>query len=112
MPTQLAQQRCEPCTRATPPVPPDEAQRMLRELPQWRMEGKRLVREWRRKDFQDALGLANAIGEVAEQEGHHPDLHLTDYKRLRAELSTHAIHDLSRNDFVLAAKIDALPQAQ
>ncbi len=108
----LAQQHCEPCSRATPPVPPEEAKRLLRELSHWRLDGKRLVREWRLKDFQAALGLANAIGAVAEREGHHPDLHLTDYKRLRAELSTHAIHDLSRNDFVLAAKIDALPEAQ
>lgn len=85
---------------------------MLRELPTWRLEGKRLVREWRLDDFQACLALANAIGALAETEGHHPDLHLTDHKRLRVELSTHAIHDLSRNDFVLAAKIDALPDAQ
>jgi 4a-hydroxytetrahydrobiopterin dehydratase len=63
------------------------------------------------KDFRAALALANDIGRLAEQEQHHPDLHLTDYKRLRVELSTHAIHGLSRNDFVLAAKIDGLPSA-
>ena len=103
---------CEPCTRATPPVPADEAQRLHREIPQWTLESKRLVREFRLKDFQEALALANAIGAVAEKEQHHPDLHLTDYKRLRVELSTHAIHALSKNDFVLAAKIDALPRAR
>jgi 4a-hydroxytetrahydrobiopterin dehydratase len=107
----LQQQHCEPCTRATPPVPADEAQRLRREIPEWKLEGKRLVREWRMQDFQEALALANAIGALAEREQHHPDLHLTDYKRLRVELSTHAIHALSRNDFVLAAKIDALPEA-
>lgn len=107
----LAQQHCEPCSRATPPVPADEARQLLRELHGWRLgsDGKRISREWRLKDFRAALALANAIGELAEQEGHHPDLHLTDYKRLRVELSTHAIRALSRNDFVLAAKIDRLP---
>ena len=70
------------------------------------------MREWRLKDFQECMALANAIAGVAEQEQHHPDLHLTDYKRLRVELSTHAIHALSKNDFVLAAKIDALPEAR
>lgn len=108
----LQQQRCEPCTRATPPVPGEEARRLHREIPAWHLEDKRLVREWRLEDFQQALALVNAIGALAEQEQHHPDLHLTDYKRLRVELSTHAIHALSKNDFVLAAKINALPEAQ
>lgn len=108
----LQQQHCEPCTRATPPVEGDEARRLHREVPAWRLEPKRLVREWRLKDFAQALALANAIGAVAEQEQHHPDLHLTDYRRLRVELSTHAIQALSRNDFVLAAKIDALAAAR
>jgi 4a-hydroxytetrahydrobiopterin dehydratase len=108
----LEQQRCEPCTRATPPVQGEEARRLHQEIPAWTLEEKRLVRDWRLKDFRQALALANAIGRVAEQEQHHPDLHLTDYKRLRVELSTHAIHALSMNDFVLAAKIDALPEAR
>jgi 4a-hydroxytetrahydrobiopterin dehydratase len=108
----LQQQHCEPCTRETPPIVGEEARRLHREVPEWRLEKDRLVREFRLKDFREALALANAIGAVAEQEQHHPDLHLTEYKRLRVELSTHAIHALSKNDFVLAAKIDALPEAQ
>lgn len=108
----LQQQHCEPCTRETPPVAGEEAKRLHREIPGWKLEETRLVREWRLKDFQEALALANAIGAVAEREQHHPDLHLTDHKRLRVELSTHAIHALSTNDFVLAAKIDALPEAR
>ena len=108
----LQQQHCEPCTRATPPVVGEEARRLHREIPAWKLEEKRLVREWQLKDFQACLDLANAIGAIAQQEQHHPDLHLTDYKRLRVELSTHAIHALSKNDFVLAAKIDALPEAR
>jgi 4a-hydroxytetrahydrobiopterin dehydratase len=107
----LAQQQCEPCNAKTPPVTGDEARRLHQEIPAWRLDKDRLVREWILKDFRAVLALANEIGRVAEEEQHHPDLHLTDYKHLRVELSTHAIHGLSRNDFVLAAKIDRLPGA-
>lgn len=105
----LAQQHCEPCNAQTPKVQPAEARRMAQEVPLWRLDGERLVREWTFRDFRQALAFANEVGRLAEEEGHHPDLHLTDYKRLRAELWTHAIGGLSRNDFVLAAKIDRLP---
>jgi DNA-3-methyladenine glycosylase len=117
MPTtlnQLAQERCEPCDSKTPRIGRAEAERLALALPAWRLKGNatRLVREWTLKDFRAALALANGIGRLAEEEGHHPDLHLTDYKRLRAELSTHAIDGLSRNDFVLAAKIDQMAPPQ
>lgn len=107
----LAQQTCEPCNAKTPPVTGEEAARMHREIPAWRLERKRLVRDWTLKDFQAALDLANEIGRLAEEEQHHPDLHLTEFKRLRVELTTHAISGLSRNDFVLAAKVDQLAGA-
>jgi 4a-hydroxytetrahydrobiopterin dehydratase len=104
----LAKQVCEPCNERTPAVVGDEARRLHREVPEWTLEEARLVREWTLRDFQDALAFANDIGDLAEAEGHHPDLHLTGYKHLRVELTTHAIEGLSRNDFVLAAKIDRL----
>ncbi|HUR25367.1 MAG TPA: DNA-3-methyladenine glycosylase [Candidatus Thermoplasmatota archaeon] len=109
----LARQHCEPCDAKTPRIGRAEAERMGLSIPAWRTRGgaTRLVREWTLKDFPAALALANAIGRLAEEEGHHPDLHLTDYKRLRVELSTHAIEGLSRNDFILAARIDELAPA-
>lgn len=109
----LAQQHCEPCDATTPRIGRAEAERLLLSLPAWRLKGgaTRLVREWTLKDFRAALALADEVGRIAEGEGHHPDLHLTDYKRLRVELSTHAIEGLSRNDFVLAAKIDEVAPA-
>ena len=58
----------------------------------------------------DAVELFQKTAEVAEAEGHHPDLHLTGYRRLRIEVTTHAIGGLSENDFILAAKIDSLPK--
>ncbi|MHB1262608.1 MAG: 4a-hydroxytetrahydrobiopterin dehydratase [Thermoplasmatota archaeon] len=104
----LAQQRCEPCDAKTPRIGRAEAERQVLSLPAWRLRGgaTRLVREWTLKDFRAALALANEIGRIAEEQGHHPDLHLTEFKRVSVELSTHAIKGLSRNDFVLAAKID------
>ena len=106
----LAQQHCEPCDAKTPRIGRAEAERLALSIPAWRVRGAstRLVREWTLKDFRAALALADEIGRIAEEEGHHPDLHLTEYKRLRVELSTLAIEGLSRNDFVLAAKIDRL----
>jgi 4a-hydroxytetrahydrobiopterin dehydratase len=104
----LAKQTCKPCNERTPAVVGEEARRLHQEIPDWTLEEGRLVREWTLRDFRAALALANAIGDVAEVEQHHPDLHLTGYKHLRVELQTHAIGALSRNDFVLAAKIDRL----
>lgn len=67
-----------------------------------------LVRSVELKNFQQTLKLANAIGKIAEAEGHHPNLYLHDYKKLTIELTTHAVGGLSVNDFILAAKIDTL----
>ena len=68
-----------------------------------------MSRELTAKNFGAAMEFLNAIAVLAEDEGHHPDLHLTGYRNVRIELSTHAIGGLSMPDLVLAAKIDALP---
>jgi 4a-hydroxytetrahydrobiopterin dehydratase len=65
-----------------------------------------LIREVTCKDFATVLGLINEIGKIAESQGHHPNLYLHDYNKLRIELSTHAIGGLSMNDFILAVQID------
>jgi 4a-hydroxytetrahydrobiopterin dehydratase len=80
-------------------------------VPQWRLsdDGKRIRRDWRVKDFATALDFFRRVGEVAESEDHHPDLHLTGYRNVVLELSTHAVGGLTENDFILAAKIDQLP---
>jgi 4a-hydroxytetrahydrobiopterin dehydratase len=85
----------------------------LQALPDWELtdDGRRIRREWRVKDFQAGLAFFNRIGQLAEDEGHHPDLHLTGYRNVAVELWTHAIGGLSENDFILAAKIDRLPVA-
>ena len=91
------------------PLPASAAQALLADLKGWElMEGKSLRRQVACKDFLAAVGLIQRIAVIAEAEDHHPDLHLTGYRRLTIELSTHAIGGLSENDFILAAKIDQL----
>ena len=105
----LAKRRCQPCEKGTEPLPLSAAQTLLQDVPGWELvEGKALRRSVKCKDFLDAVGLIQRIAPVAEAEDHHPDLHLTGYRRLTIELSTHAIGGLSENDFILAAKIDQL----
>jgi 4a-hydroxytetrahydrobiopterin dehydratase len=109
----LTDKKCHPCEGGVPPLSPAEVGEMLKQVPDWRFtaDGRRIRREWRVKDFVTALDFFRRIGEIAEAEDHHPDLHLTGYRNVAVELSTHAIGGLSENDFILAAKIDQLPVA-
>lgn len=111
---QLKSKKCQPCEGGVPPVSIEEAQRLLRDLRGWQLrdDGACIRREWSVKDFQAAVEFFNRVAELAEQEGHHPDLHLTGYRNIAVELSTHAIDGLSENDFILAAKINELPVRQ
>jgi 4a-hydroxytetrahydrobiopterin dehydratase len=94
-----------------PLLPPEVVRELLAAVPQWRLtgEGGRLHREWRVKDFATALDFFNRIGQIAEAEDHHPDLHLVGYRNVAVELWTHAAGGLTENDFILAAKLDTLP---
>ena len=105
----LAKRKCKPCEGGVEPLPASAAQQLLRDVAGWELvEGKAIRKTVRCKDFLDAVGLIQRIAPVAETEDHHPDLHLTGYRKLTIELSTHAIGGLSENDFILAAKIDQL----
>jgi 4a-hydroxytetrahydrobiopterin dehydratase len=109
--TDLKQMHCRPCEGGVPALEGNEVREHLAAVPQWKLtgDGKRIHREWRVKNFATALDFFRRVGDVAEGENHHPDLHLTGYRNVAIELSTHAIGGLSENDFILAAKIDALP---
>jgi 4a-hydroxytetrahydrobiopterin dehydratase len=108
---ELRQKRCKPCEGGVTPLAADQIRDMMSAIPQWQLAGtgKSLQREWRVKDFDAAVRFFNAIGRVAEEQDHHPDLHLTGYRNVRIDLSTHAIGGLSENDFILAACIDQVP---
>jgi len=103
----LTSKKCAPCEAGTPPLTETDARTYLADVPQWRLEGNKLVRELKLKDFKEALAFVNQVGDIAEDEGHHPDIHVS-YNRVTLELWTHAIDGLSENDFIVAAKVDAL----
>jgi 4a-hydroxytetrahydrobiopterin dehydratase len=109
--TELTHKRCRACEGGVPALSPQEAREHLPAVPEWKLsaDGKSIRRQWRVKDFPAALDFFGRIGQVAEQEDHHPDLHLTGYRNVAIELSTHAVGGLTENDFILAAKIDQLP---
>jgi 4a-hydroxytetrahydrobiopterin dehydratase len=109
--TELAGKHCTPCEGGVPPLSLAQAQQLLTAVPQWHLtaDQQRIRREWRVKNFVAGLEFFNRVGRVAEEEGHHPDLHLVGYRNVAIELWTHAINGLSENDFILAARIDQLP---
>lgn len=80
----------------------------MTELPEWTLRGGKLTLDLKLKNFPRAVSLLNEIADLAETEGHHPDLSLYSWNRLKVELYTHAIDGLSLNDFILASKIDEL----
>lgn len=105
----LASRKCKPCEGGTVPLPASAAKTLLEDLQGWELvEGKAIRKAITCKDFLDAVGVIQRIAPIAEAEDHHPDFHLTNYRRLTIELSTHAIGGLSENDFIVAAKIDQL----
>jgi 4a-hydroxytetrahydrobiopterin dehydratase len=110
MSTELSRKHCVPCEGSVPALTPEQIQAYLADLRDWRLaaDGK-IRRDWRVKNFLAGLDFFNRIGKLAEEEGHHPDLHLVGYRNVAVEIWTHAIGGLSENDFILAAKIDRLP---
>lgn len=108
---QLTQKQCLPCEGGVDPCPLDTAKQQLEQLPGWTLThgGQRIRKDWKVKNFMAGMDFFNRCAEVAEADGHHPDLHIEGYRNVSVELWTHAIGGLSENDFILAAKIDKLP---
>ncbi|MEK7602214.1 MAG: 4a-hydroxytetrahydrobiopterin dehydratase [Patescibacteria group bacterium] len=106
----LAQKKCVPCEDEDfPALTPPQAKDFMEHVPLWSLneDSTELFRVFRFKDFKEALAYTNEIGEVAEEEGHHPDISLG-WGKVEVRLTTHSIHGLSENDFIVAAKIDLL----
>lgn len=108
---QLVAKKCMPCEGGIPAYSLGESQQQLTKLNGWDLtsDGKRIRKKWTAKNFLAAMDFFNRIANLAEEEQHHPDLHLESYRQITIELWTHAIGGLSENDFILAAKIDQLP---
>ncbi len=112
MTSELANKECVPCKGGTPPLPPAQVQALLGELDDWTLEQEfHLTKLFTFPDFAMALNFVNQVGEIAEQQQHHPDIYLA-WGTVRVEVWTHKIRGLTESDFILAAKVDAaLPKS-
>jgi 4a-hydroxytetrahydrobiopterin dehydratase len=108
--SELARQHCEPCEKGTPPLEENEAAELASDVPGWeRNSNQTLKREFKFENFRDAFGFVARVALVAEAEGHHPDVELG-WGRAAFQLTTHAASGLTKNDFVMAAKISRLAE--
>jgi 4a-hydroxytetrahydrobiopterin dehydratase len=107
--TDLHIRKCLPCTKDTPRVSPEEATRLLAMLPGYQadMLVGSISKTYEFENFYETMAFVNAVAFVAHREDHHPDL-VVGYKRCVVTYSTHAIGGLSENDFICAAKVEAL----
>jgi 4a-hydroxytetrahydrobiopterin dehydratase len=108
---ELVQKKCLPCEGGVPKYTPRQAEEQLKSLSGWSLStnGQRIRKDWVVKNFLAGMRFFESVAQVAEADGHHPDIHLEGYRKVWIELWTHAIGGLSENDFILAAKIDRLP---
>jgi 4a-hydroxytetrahydrobiopterin dehydratase len=107
----LSDKRCIPCEGGVPPMPRDEAEKLLKQLTDhWTLNEKgHLQASFKFSNFLSALGFANQVGAIAEAEGHHPDLTVS-WGKCGVEIWTHKIQGLTESDFILAAKIDQIKE--
>lgn len=105
--SELARKKCTPCSGKIPPLKGDSLAQYRKQLePSWNIIGEHhLEKEYRFKDFKEALAFTCAVGRVAEEEGHHPDIFLS-WGKVILKIWTHKIDGLSENDFILASKCD------
>ena len=105
----LKDRNCVPCEGGAKPLEREAAERLSAELTGWELSKnmKSLSKDMVFKDFDKAMDFVNMVADLAEFEGHHPDIDIR-YNKVRLVLSTHAIKGLSENDFILAAKIDTI----
>jgi 4a-hydroxytetrahydrobiopterin dehydratase len=106
--TELANKTCVPCKGGTPPLKGKELAELHRQVPEWEVvEEHHLRRRFRFKNFREALSFVNEVGELAEEQGHHPDVGFG-WGYAEVTVWTHKIDGLTESDFVFAAKVDAL----
>lgn len=115
----LLNKKCIPCEGGVPPLSHDESMKLMDQISGWNLIeeksenlrktgiGSKIAKEYKFKDFIDAMNFVKKVAEIAENEGHHPDIYIN-YNKVLLEHSTHAIGGLSENDFILATKIDNL----
>jgi 4a-hydroxytetrahydrobiopterin dehydratase len=104
---ELARKKCKPCEGGTKPFTPQEARELLKTLKDWNIENGKLAKVFPFRNYYETMAFVNALAWISHREDHHPDLGVH-YNKCRVEYSTDAIGGLSENDFICAAKADAL----
>jgi 4a-hydroxytetrahydrobiopterin dehydratase len=102
----LNHKRCVPCEGGAPALTLERAKELMKQVAGWDLDEKnrRIQRKYHFKDFKEAMVFVNRVADLAEDEGHHPDIHIH-YNEVTLVLWTHAVGGLSENDFILAAKV-------
>lgn len=105
----LSQKSCIPCRGGVPVLTGDDLKKLHEQLGEsWKViHEHHLEKEYAFKNFKDALSFVNAVGAIAEKEGHHPDIYLS-WGKAKIQIWTHKIDGLTESDFILAAKVDQL----
>ena len=103
----LSTKTCKPCEGGIPALEQEKIDALLSALNGWQQDGKEIVKTYRFRNYYETMAFVNATAWISHQENHHPDLEVA-YRQCRVRYSTHAIGGLSENDFICAAKIDAL----
>ena len=116
----FSEKSCIPCEGGIAPLPLERIYQFLEQVSGWSLEERdspgaggpgrvpQITKEYEFDDFNEALSFVNKVAEIAEQEGHHPNIFMHDYRKVKLTLYTHAIKGLHENDFILAAKIDEI----
>lgn len=103
----LTNKNCKPCEGGVPPLTQPEIDEMMKQLEGWRQHEQAIAKIYQFKDYYQVIAFVNAVAWMTHREDHHPDLKVT-FNSCTVEYSTHAIQGLSENDFICAAKVDAL----
>ncbi len=104
--SELSEKQCVPCRGGIPPLTAGEISPLIAQISDWEVvENHHIQKTFKSENFRSALGFVNRVGEVAEEQGHHPDLYLA-WGKVEVKIWTHKINGLSESDFILAAKID------
>lgn len=103
----LTQKKCKPCEGGTPPLAADGIKAYLLKLSGWELQNGEIVKTFPFKNYHETMAFVNAVAFISHREDHHPNMEVS-YKNCKVRYSTHSIKGLSENDFICAAKVDAL----
>ena len=107
----LTGKKCQPCRGGIEPLNREKALEMIAGTPGWKLseDGLKISRRFKCKNFREAVALVNRVADLAENEGHHPDIRIHGWNKVDFKITTHKIGGLHENDFILAAKIGVIP---